>query len=220
MPGDYKLVRFFPLGAGQQANSLVAMSTDPTPPRDPDNAAATGSSLPAEFESALSASTQGSAPPLSPPPPPGETTVAGPAPVEPGTVAVPGKEEKNWAAAVHGAGAAGLLCHFTSIPFLNIVVPLVVWLMKRNEMPFVKEQGKEVLNFQISWTLYGLVAGAAIGLVGFVLTLVFIGIFILWGLVVLGGIYVVIMAVLSIIGTVNASDGKVHRYPATIRFLK
>lgn len=152
-------------------------------------------------------------------PPPLETA-AGDKPVATDPTAPPSKQEKYWAAGVHGAGGVGLLSNFASIPFLNVIIPLVIWLIKKDEMPFVRSQGKEVLNFQISWTLYGLAAGLVIGAIGFVLTIVFVGIFILWGLAILGGIYVVVMTVLSIIGTINAADGKSHKYPATIQFIK
>ena len=55
-----------------------------------------------------------------------------------------------------------MLCHLSSlagsvIPFGNIVGPLVVWLIKKDEYAFVDDQGKESLNFQISITIYTVV---------------------------------------------------------------
>ena len=105
----------------------------------------------------------------------------------------------------------GMLCHLTAlsmfvgVPFGNIIGPLVIWLLKKNEYSYVDEQGKESLNFQISMTIYMIVSGfmilAAIGLV--MLPIVLIADFIL-----------------IIVASVKVSDGESYRYPLTIRFLK
>ena len=111
------------------------------------------------------------------------------------------KEERLW----------GMLCHlaalsaFVGVPFGHVLGPLVVWLIKRNEIPMVEQQGKESLNFQISMTIYGMVA--------FLLVFVVVGIFLLIGL----GIFNLVMV---IIASVRANDGRLYRYPLTIRFLK
>ena len=78
-------------------------------------------------------------------------------------------EEKTW----------GMICHLSAfaffIPFGHILGPLIVWLIKKEEFPFVNEQGKEALNFQISITIYSIFAGIlVIVLVGIVLLLVLI----------------------------------------------
>jgi uncharacterized Tic20 family protein len=183
-------------------------------PMDPEKRDDPVSSPPSEIESSLPASPSESEPAQ----PPLLPAASGESNTDASTVL--SQEERNWAAALHGSGGIGLLCYFSSIPFLNIVVPLIIWIMKREEMPFVKSQGKEVLNFHISWTLYALAITLVVGAIGLVLTFVIVGIFILWGLAIMGGVYLVAMAALSIIGTVNAADGKPHRYPLTIRFIK
>ena len=105
----------------------------------------------------------------------------------------------------------GMLCHLTSlskylaIPFGHIIGPLIVWMIKRQEMPFVESQGKESLNFQISVTIYGLIAG--------LLCFVLIGFPILLGLIVFDLVCVVL-------ASIQAADGKPYRYPLCIRFLK
>ena len=54
----------------------------------------------------------------------------------------------------------GMLCHLLSltlligVPLGNILGPLIIWLIKRDEDPFVDLCGKESLNFQISMTIY------------------------------------------------------------------
>jgi hypothetical protein len=103
------------------------------------------------------------------------------------------------------------LCHLTAltlfvgIPFGNILLPLVIWLVKKQEFPFVDEQGKESLNFQISMTIYGIIAG--------LLCYVFIG-FILLPIILVANI------VLIIIATVKTSRGEGYSYPLTIRVIK
>ena len=104
----------------------------------------------------------------------------------------------------------GMLCHLLAlcgfvIPLGYIIGPLVLWLVKKEGMPFVDDQGKESLNFQISVTIYG--AGA------FLLSLIGIGI-------VLGVAVAVFWLVMVIIATVRANNGERYRYPLTIRLLK
>lgn len=105
----------------------------------------------------------------------------------------------------------GMLCHlsalagFIGIPFGNIIGPLIIWLIKKNDFPFVNEQGKEALNFQISLTIYGIIAA--------LLIFVVIGIFLLIGL----GIFGLIMV---IIASIKANQGESYRYPITIRIIK
>ena len=108
-------------------------------------------------------------------------------------------EEKNWGMACHLAA----LSMYIGVPFGNILGPLIVWMIKKNESPFVDEQGKESLNFQISMSLYLLLC----------LPLVFllIGIPLLF---VLG----IVHLLFTIVGTVRSGSGEHYRYPFTIRF--
>jgi len=57
----------------------------------------------------------------------------------------------------------GMFCHLSTLcgyvmPFGNILGPLVVWLIKKDEYPLVDDQGKEALNFQISITIWTVIA--------------------------------------------------------------
>jgi uncharacterized protein len=89
---------------------------------------------------------------------------------------------------------------------------LIMWLIKRTESEELDRVGKEVLNFQISYTLYSLVLGVITG----ILVLILIGallipvLFLLW----------VLWMIFMIVGAVKASNGEFYSYPATIRFLK
>jgi uncharacterized Tic20 family protein len=104
----------------------------------------------------------------------------------------------------------GMLCHLGAlagyvIPFGNIIGPLIFWLLKRDQHPFVDQQGKEALNFQISVILYLIVSG--------ILCLIFIGLLLL-------PIIGIASLVFIIIAGVRANSGESYRYPLTIRFIK
>lgn len=101
-----------------------------------------------------------------------------------------------------------MLCHLIAlagfvIPFGNIIGPLVVWMIKREESPFIDYHGKEALNFQISMSIY-IIAAA-------ILVLIAIGILLLVAL----GIFGLIMIVIA---SMKANSGEKYRYPLTIRF--
>jgi uncharacterized Tic20 family protein len=111
------------------------------------------------------------------------------------------KEEQNWAMGCHLAALSGFI-----IPFGNLVGPLVVWLLKRADMPMVDRHGKEALNFQITASLAALISA--------VLCLILIG-FVLLFVVYFGAL------VLTIIAAVKVSNGDYeYRYPMTLRLLK
>ena len=89
--------------------------------------------------------------------------------------------------------------------------PLVIWLMKKDTMPFVDDQGKEALNFNIT------VAIAMVALL--VLTFVTLGI----GALLTVPLMMVIgiaWLVLTIIATIKANNGEAYRYPFTLRLIK
>jgi uncharacterized Tic20 family protein len=111
------------------------------------------------------------------------------------------KQERTWATFCHLSS----LVAFIGIPFGNILGPLVIWLVKKNEMPLVNEEGRSALNFQISMTIYTLVA--------FVLCFVAIG-FLLIFPIILANVVLVIMA------AVKTSNGEQFHYPCTIVFIK
>jgi hypothetical protein len=100
-----------------------------------------------------------------------------------------------------------LLSHLSAfITFLGIpsvVGPLVMWLLNRDD-PYVEAQAKEALNFNISFTLYGIVAA--------------ISIILLVGLLALPAVLVT-WFVLVIVASVKAANGESYRYPLTIRFV-
>jgi uncharacterized Tic20 family protein len=109
-------------------------------------------------------------------------------------------DEKTWAMFTHFASLSG-----GYIPLGNIVGPVVVWNLKKNESSFVDRHGKLSVNFQISimiWTLCCIP-----------LCFVLIGIPLVIGLVIIDFVY-------TIINGIRASNGEEARYPFTIRFVK
>jgi len=116
------------------------------------------------------------------------------------TVHVPDKEERTWGMFCHLVVFLGLI-----IPFASIIGPLVIWLIKRDEMPFVDDQGKESLNFQITMMLATIVSALLMFvLIGFVLIFVVI----------------IFQLVVIIIASIKANEGVYYRYPLSIRFIK
>lgn len=106
-----------------------------------------------------------------------------------------------WGSACHFASLMGML----GIPFGHIIGPLVVWLVKRKEHPYIELQGKAALNFQISMTVYGIAASLFFFLlIGFVFLIFF----------------VVIDLMLAVIAAMKALNGESFRYPLSIRFIK
>jgi uncharacterized Tic20 family protein len=107
---------------------------------------------------------------------------------------------RTWTVLCHASALLGLFFHFLG----HLLGPLIVWLVKRGDSPEIDAHGKESLNFQISMLIYDAIAA--------ILCFVLIGIPILIALWVLNTVFV-------IIASVKASEGKLYRYPFTIRFI-
>jgi len=110
------------------------------------------------------------------------------------------ESEQTWAILTHASGLLGLV-----VPLGNILGPLLLWLIKREESAFVDESGKAALNFQITWTLLLFLA---------LLSLV-VGI----GLLLVPAVALAWL-ILVVIGTARASDREVYDYPLTIEFIE
>ncbi len=109
------------------------------------------------------------------------------------------QDTRTWAMVCHLASFAGYV-----VPFGNIIGPLVVWMVKKDTSTFVDEHGKEALNFQISLTIYVVVAA--------MLAFVLIGFVILPALLILD-------IVVTIIADIEANKCNLYRYTLTIRFV-
>ena len=116
--------------------------------------------------------------------------------------------ERNWALASH---LVSLIGYF--IGFGEFIGPLIIWMAKRNESPFVAHHAKESLNFSLTQMLLLFIALV----VCLPLCLIVIGIPMLIISVLILFVWHVIAA---IIGAVRAGEGELYYYPLTIRFLK
>jgi uncharacterized Tic20 family protein len=126
--------------------------------------------------------------PSNPPPPAGQPQY------------IPTPEERSWGLLAHLSGLITLLL----VGGLSFIGPLVVWLIKKDQSPFIADQAKEALNFQIAATIAVYVSALSI--------LVCVG-FVLLPVVIIGAI------VYSIIAAVEANKGVYYRYPYTFRFI-
>jgi hypothetical protein len=134
-----------------------------------------------------------------PPPPPEIPTVTSGTPLIPST-----KDDRLWATLIHLGGVIGGWSAAIALPGGNVLLPLILWLIKREGSAFINDQGKEVLNFQITVTI------AAIGCA--VLAVFCIGVPMLIAL----GIYALVVGIL---GAIKANEGVAYRYPVTIRLI-
>ena len=111
-----------------------------------------------------------------------------------------------------GAGGApdsdarlwAMLSHLGAILF-GLLAPLIIWLVKKDDSPFVEDQAKEALNFQITVFIALVICG--------VLSCVVIGFFLL-PVVAIGNLVLCIMA------GIKANSGEMYRYPFSIRLIK
>jgi len=96
-----------------------------------------------------------------------------------------------------------LLTYITG--FGGLIVPLIIWLTQRDKVQGMNEQGKAIVNFQLSILLFSVLSIPAILLLGLgVLVLIFIGI---------------IAFVLPIVNAIKVSNGEPPSYFMTIQFI-
>lgn len=115
-----------------------------------------------------------------------------------GSGASPGRESQQWGMIAHLSALVGFI-----IPFGNLIGPLVVWQMKKED-PFVVDQGKEALNFQITVAIAVFVC--------ILLSFIVIGMLLL-PVVGIGAL------VLTVIAGIKANEGEAYRYPFALRLI-
>ena len=121
-------------------------------------------------------------------------------------------EERQWAMFAHlSALAGGLVTAGWAFSIGCFLGPLVIWLMKRETMPFVDDQAKEALNFNITV--------AAIMLVLFLVGVLTLGIGFLVAVPLMALIGLAAL-VFIIIAAIKSNDGTAYRYPFAIRLIK
>ena len=116
--------------------------------------------------------------------------------------------DRQWAIGLHLSALLG----FAGPHLLNVVGPLVIWLIKKNDSAYLDSVGKRVMNFQISYSLYGFAAITLFGLLWWlVIGLVFLPIYAVVG---------VAWLILTIVGAVKESNGETYEYPFVIKFFQ
>jgi uncharacterized Tic20 family protein len=114
----------------------------------------------------------------------------------------PDESARSWCIGLHLSGFSGILLGWS---LMHIIAPLVIWLIKRADSSEIDAAGKEVLNFQISYSIYtGVSIILCFALVGFLILPV---VLITW-------------IVCMVLAALRTSNGVPYRYPFTIRFLR
>lgn len=108
--------------------------------------------------------------------------------------AAPTADEKNMAMLIY---LLGIFTHF--------IGPLVIWLVKKDQSQFIDDQGKEVLNFQITAFVASFIAGLSV--------------FILIGILLVPAVMIAYL-VLMVMGLLKAKEGIAYRFPFAVRLLK
>ena len=114
-----------------------------------------------------------------------------------------GKDARQWAMFCHLAGLAWMTWLLPVIG--GVVAVLIIWHLKRDDDPFIDENGRRAINFQLSMLIYF----AASGLLCFVI----IGLLLV-------PVVIVLNIIFTIIAAIKAGDGKYYKYPLSIKFIK
>lgn len=107
------------------------------------------------------------------------------------------KETRTWAMFLHFSLLAGFI-----IPLAGLIAPIIIWQLKKEELPGIDAHGKVVMNWLISAILYGIAC--------VILMFIFIGIPLMWALCLIAVIF-------PIIGGIKANEGVVWKYPLSIK---
>ncbi len=145
-------------------------------------------------------------------PSPGNQSSAGqPPPLDEPSSNSYSSEQRQWGMFAHLSALVGGLLTSAVGGWGTFIGPLIVWLVKKDTMPFVDDQGKEALNFNIT------VGIAMLALL--LLSIVTLGIGLLIaipGWIIIG----IAWLVLTIIAGIKANEGVAYRYPLTLRLIK
>lgn len=155
-----------------------------------------GSALPPEPASSEQTPAPGPAPTAPPAAPPAASPTASPAA---GNLTEREHSVRQWAFLLHISGLAAFL-----LPLGGVLAPLLIWQLKRNEFPELDPHGKHAVNWGVSSTIYVIIS--------LFLMMVFIGIPLLLGLLLM-------MVIFPVLAGVRANEGGLWDYPLTIRFM-
>jgi uncharacterized Tic20 family protein len=116
---------------------------------------------------------------------------------------LPPQDARTWAMVAHLSALSGFV-----VPFGSVLGPLVVWLVKKDEMPYVDKEGKEALNFQITMAIAFIVLGVlSIIPPVFCVTIPLLG------------VLAIVELVLVIVAGIQASTGSGYVYPFSFKLV-
>jgi len=94
---------------------------------------------------------------------------------------------------------------YVSSFFTVFIGPLIIWLIKKEDSPFVDYHGKEYFNFLISYTIYSIVS--------MILMIVLIGFLTIW-------IVGALVFIFTIVAAIKAYNGDAYRIPLVFRLIR
>ncbi|WP_250035947.1 DUF4870 domain-containing protein [Paractinoplanes maris] len=191
------------------ANDPTSGSTPPPPP--PYGAPSSGSGYGYAEPPPSSGPGYAAPPPSSGPgygaPPPGYGTPPPPYGYQqpghqPGYGSSPGQDDKTWILVAHFGGALGA---FLGGGLAGWIGPLIALLGKGNQSPVVRTEAVKALNFQIVWTIVGVIGWAtACAVIGFVII----------------PIAALISIIFGVVAGLKAVNNEPYNYPLTINLIK
>ena len=110
------------------------------------------------------------------------------------------KDERMWAMLCHLSALTGFV-----VPMGSVIGPLIVWLIKKDEMPLVAEHGRKSLNFQITMLIAYIVC--------FILMFAVIGVILL-------PLVAIFSFIMVVVGAIKTNDGKEFNYPLSLNLIK
>jgi uncharacterized Tic20 family protein len=126
----------------------------------------------------------------------------------PGGAGGPSSDDRTLACLAHLSIFAGVV-----VPFGNIIAPLVIWLVKKEDAPFVAAAAREALNFQITVSIVSI----ALVVVGIMLVFVLPPLFLIVALLAIGiNIGALVLVVLA---AIKASGGEPYDFPFNFRLV-
>ncbi|WP_250009166.1 DUF4870 domain-containing protein [Actinoplanes sp. M2I2] len=121
---------------------------------------------------------------------------------QPGFGASPAQDDKTWILVAHFGGALGA---FLGGGLGGWIAPLIALLAKGNQSPVVRAESVKALNFQIVWSIVGIIGWATACLViGFVII----------------PIAALIAIIFGVIAGLKALNNEPYKYPMTINLIK
>lgn len=109
-------------------------------------------------------------------------------------------DARKWATIINASVFCGLV-----FPLGNFLAPLVIWQLKKDISSLVDDQGKSVLNFQLTVFIAAVICGFLMfAVVGFIL-------------LPLLSLYALVMTIIAI---VKVNDGENYKFPYSFTFIK